>query len=406
MAKEESEKRAKFKGPLLVLRTERFLALYDRLGRLGLTRSSSWILLYLMPIVAALGIFFIFFALSTMLGAPESREVSRQLGPQAFLLIPGLNPLVPIVYGWVGIVVGLIVHEGAHGIVARSLGVQVKASGLLFFLIIPIGAFVEVDEEKLKDMRARDSGRVLAAGPGANIIVAAMSLALMLLVVSTITPVSYDEEGIILGNVHEDFPAWEAGLRRGDMILEVDGVRTRTIEDLTEALESKQADDSVSLTVIGGQDMVRRGHLVRLASSTDGPKLGVNAIPTSALAGVLDFYREVSFTNPTIHFIPPTLVQGLIPFSDALFPFYTSSLGGAFYPLANMFYWIWFININLAIFNSLPLGPLDGGRAFTNLLRKTVGRGWKEQGLTIVSGGVTLTILSAILLMVLIPYLI
>ena len=46
-------------------------------------------------------------------------------------------------------------------------------------------------------------------------------------------------------------------------------------------------------------------------------------------------------------------------------PKYTSSVfGDAFAPIANMLFWLWFINFNVGIFNALPIGPLDGGQLY------------------------------------------
>jgi membrane-associated protease RseP (regulator of RpoE activity) len=59
-----------------------------------------------------------------------------------------MNPYLPLLYGWLGIVVALIVHEGAHGVVARRYNYTVRSSGIVLFLGIPIGAFVETDENE------------------------------------------------------------------------------------------------------------------------------------------------------------------------------------------------------------------------------------------------------------------
>ena len=104
------------------------------------------------------------------------------------MLIPGINPYLPIIYGWIGIVVGIVAHEGAHGVIAKSLGFEVKSSGLLFFLILPIGAFVEVDDSKMKESRARESLRVLSAGPTINVIIGMISLLGIFLIVLGLSP--------------------------------------------------------------------------------------------------------------------------------------------------------------------------------------------------------------------------
>ena len=64
----------------------------------------------------------------------------------------------------------------------------------------------------------------------------------------------------------------------------------------------------------------------------------------------------------------------MVPFSDDLSGFYTSPLGPLTAAVANALFWLFFVNFNLAIFNSLPIYPMDGGQAFESFLRG-VGRG-------------------------------
>jgi len=55
-------------------------------------------------------------------------------------------------------------------------------------------------------------------------------------------------------------------------------------------------------------------------------------------------------------------------------PKYQSSvLGSAFAPLANLLYWLMFVNFNVGIFNALPIGPFDGGQLYNSLIEKRLG---------------------------------
>src|SRR5207248_11397432 len=94
--------------------------------------------------------------------------------PEYLLGIPGVNPIIPIGYGIVAIVLALIIHEGSHGVISYASKMRVKSLGLLFF-VVPVGAFVEPDEEDLERSTTRAKNRVFAAGPTSNIVLAVVA---------------------------------------------------------------------------------------------------------------------------------------------------------------------------------------------------------------------------------------
>ncbi len=59
-----------------------------------------------------------------------------------------------------------------------------------------------------------------------------------------------DGEGALITEVEEDRPAFEAGLKAGDVIVEVDGEKIEDAEDLMEILSEKEGGDEVKLKVI------------------------------------------------------------------------------------------------------------------------------------------------------------
>jgi hypothetical protein len=61
-----------------------------------------------------------------VLSNPGVGQAVRELGPGSILLLPGINPLLPIVYGWIAIIVAIAIHEGAHGVIARNGGLNVE----------------------------------------------------------------------------------------------------------------------------------------------------------------------------------------------------------------------------------------------------------------------------------------
>jgi Zn-dependent protease len=88
-------------------------------------------------------------------------------GSGGTFLLPGIN--LPFFEGIAALMVVLIVHEGAHAVLTRIARVPLLSSGLAFFGIIPIGAFVEPDEKKLAKAAAPEQTRVLVAGATANL---------------------------------------------------------------------------------------------------------------------------------------------------------------------------------------------------------------------------------------------
>ena len=134
---EEEYKRVTFSYGVLMLRTRRGLALMDRFGKFRITKPLAWFMLYLWPVSAALILYVILkelSGLSCLRREPSSLGYVRTISPTANLLLPGLNPYVPIVYGWIAIVVAVVIHEASHGIVARSLGMRVKSAGIAVLL--------------------------------------------------------------------------------------------------------------------------------------------------------------------------------------------------------------------------------------------------------------------------------
>jgi membrane-associated protease RseP (regulator of RpoE activity) len=373
----EGYKRFEFHYGIVLLRTRRFQSLMDRLGSGRITKPAGWVLLYLFPIAAAIG-FYLFLSELGVLLSPRGEAVAvyvRSLSPLANLGLPGINPYLPIVDGWIALVVGMIVHEGAHGVVARSLGLPVKASGLLFLLFIPIGAFVDVDETALKTSRASYSGRVLAAGAGINLIVGLLCLLLLVGVVSTMRPASQQGIGVV---VVSGSPLAKAGVQTYDYILAVDGIPLKDVSSIGSS-SWYQINNTVTVTVWRSGSTFERNVTIGsqlFQNVTSGqtfkkPFIGLSLSDpstqsVSSLQGVVSTYSGAALTKPFTYVCIPTLpaCQGVVPFSDSMSGFYTSSLGPSVGPLANLVYWIFFLNFNLAIFNALPIYPLDGGQAF------------------------------------------
>jgi hypothetical protein len=126
--------------------------------------------------------------------------------------------------------------------------------------------------------------------------------------------------------------------------------------------------------------------------------IGTITASYSALQQGVSSYTGAFFSRPILYLCIPTFpqCQGQVPFSTSNAVFYSSSFGSALVPLASLLYWLFFLNFNLAVFNALPLYPLDGGQAF-RLGVQAVGRGkLSEKALTRISIIVTLIVIAVI----------
>ena len=73
--------------------------------------------------------------------------------------------------------------------------------------------------------------------------------------------------------------------------------------------------------------------------------------------------------------------------------------------MQNMLFWLFFVNFNLAIFNSLPIYPMDGGQALERFL-VGIGRGKINDDIANrITIAVTVVLVFALLSVILGPYL-
>ncbi len=408
MGEEEKEhKRVEFTYGLVMLRTRRFRTLMERLGNRKISKPIGWLLLYLMPVAAAIGMF-VFLTNVSVFFSPQIHNIGtavRSISPLAYLGLPGINPYIPILDGWIALFFAMIIHEGAHGVVARSLGFPVKSSGLFFFLFVPLGAFVELDDKALKAARARDSGRILAAGAGVNLIAGIVFLIFLSTFVSSMAPAA---NGIAVVSVATQSPAATAGIRPGDFILTVNGVHYNDGATFA-ASPWYRPGDVINLTVFRqGQTLAING--VTLGVNPDNASrayLGTNSIAYAGLQAKVSSYADAFFSRPITYFCIPSFpnCQNIAPFSDSLSVFYVSSYGPWLVPLSNFFYWMFFLNFNLAIFNALPIYPLDGGQAFEAGLKGLTKQRLSEKSMQRILSIVTLSMIAVIASLPLAAYL-
>ncbi len=360
--------------PLILIHTPYGLKFFDKVSQTSAARFYARFNTYLMPLITIMALFLIIGSVAALFSSETIREGARGVGPQANLLIPGLNPYLPIWEGWVALVVTIIVHEAGHGIIARVYGVKVESTGLVLFLGIPIGAFVNIERDELNRISTKQKSSILTAGPMTNIVLAAISLFVILLITSTLVvtkpmdPASY---GVVVTNVNPGSLAESIGLDKGTTIQQIQNNQIRNPVELNDNLNANLGKVvTIGVTDENGVNLTKQATLPPQREPGKGI-LGVSITPVADPKEVLDRYNSMIYTSPLGLLAPPTFVQGMVPYSDFMADTYTSPIFGSYYTIpASLFFWLWFINFNVAIFNALPIGPLDGGQLYNTLIDK------------------------------------
>jgi membrane-associated protease RseP (regulator of RpoE activity) len=373
----EQQKRVRVEVKLLVLiliHTPFGLEFFDRLAKTRAAKLYAKFNTYLMPAITVLAIFLVIGSLMVMFANAQAREGVRGAGFAANLLIPGFNPYLPVTYGLAALIITIIIHEAGHGIVARVYNIRVDSTGIVLFLGIPIGAFVNIEREELNRATLKQKSAVLTAGPLNNMIMAGASLLALYFVVSTLVPLPPDTHapqfGVMVVSVNGGSLAESIGIEAESVIQYVAGQQITSVEALSESLRTNLGN-TIDITWMNkaGDTIIRQATLPAAAEPGRGI-LGVSITPLSSEPQqVLDTYKKQFSQNPLAILLPPTFQEGLVPFSDLMTPKYTSSVfGNSFAPVANMLFWLWFVNFNVGIFNALPIGPLDGGQLYGALI--------------------------------------
>ncbi len=257
----------KVSGPIVTIHTKRGRAFLDWLstpkrlwrawGNLGVG----------IALVIMVGSFLA--VLVSAIGTLSEPQTAGFVRPQDALVIPGVNQFLP----WeaaidivIGLLVGLVVHEGGHGLLCRVEDIEIDSMGIALLAFIPMGAFVQPDE---KSQEAADRGgktRMFAAGVTNNFLVTAISFALLFAIVGSLVSVA---PGVAIGGVLPGSAAEDAGIERGDVLVGVDGEAIDGESSFAAALE--EADREVTVDRKDAEPVTVDRSLIVTRAVVDGP---------------------------------------------------------------------------------------------------------------------------------------
>ena len=319
----------------------------------------------------------------------------------------------------------VMVHEAGHFLAARATGMKATEFFLGFgpriwsfrrgetefgVKALPFGGYVRIagmnDRERVDPADLHRTYReqvfwkksvVVLSGVTLNMVLAFLLLFGLFLVsgivelTTTVARVSSEtSEGVVS-------PAAEAGLRAGDALIAIDGIE---LGDWDHAVSVIMARPGESVTV----DVLREGQRRALEVTLDsyhpstgeamgflGVSPGTRRVPVGPLrAASLAARAEWSILTGTLEALgrivrPESLAElggalvGRSDVSDAIRP--VSPIGlvqigsqAARVGIGNMVFLLAVVNVTLAIFNSLPLYPLDGGHFAVAVYERITGR--------------------------------
>ncbi len=268
--------------------------------------------------------------------------------PEAFaemtILIPGvtIQSSANIAYFLLSVPIVLVMHEGAHGIVATLEKIKIKTGGFAVFIALFAG-FVEPDEEEFAKAKKISRLRVIGAGATSNLIFSFVIAGLLLfnpsfamIMPDGIRNVFYNEPlGVPIVSVEPGSGAEKAGLQKDDIITGINGINIALPQDFAK-VQLKPGDTATVTLTRSGQTLQIP---VITTPSKDDPQKGMLGIMRAALPS----YQPV--------------VPYYIHWSPEVFMFLL---------------WLWMLSFFIGIFNMLPLPILDGGKFVHSIIEKKI----------------------------------
>ena len=315
-----------------------------------------------------------------------------------------MNIIITLIYFVLILGVIILVHEFGHFIFAKMFGVYVYEFSLgmgpkLFskkdkkketeycIRAIPIGGFVQLAGEEVEDDSKIPKNRKLYSKPvwqrflimffgaGNNFL-----LALLLFFSVGLFFGSPIMDPVVTG-VEEGYPIYEAGIRNGDTILEINGAHMSTIDDVQLYLTLAQKDEESTIKIKDTAGEVKEVKVTPMKIKEDGEvqyRFGVGFRSTfehGFVPAVRYMFQKTGAALKQMVIVLKSLFTGELGLKSMSGPVGIYSIVGESRNegWATVFQLVALLSVNVGFINLIPFPAFDGGRILFLLIEKIKG---------------------------------
>ncbi len=235
----------------------------------------------------------------------------------AVIPVPGFT--LPLLYGYLAIVIFFFTHEFMHAVACSLENIRVKSFGLAIFLLFA-SAFVEPDPVEFEEAKSSTKMKILASGTLGNILAAAL---VFLVALSIFSGYPMNPSGVVIIGVEGKTPASKV-LQPNTVITQVNNTKISNYLEFRDYMLKTKPHQLLKIKTNRGEYVV---------NLTKHPKI-----------------KEIGYIGVLIDPFP--YFKPRVPLS----PFHALEASKAIF---------WVETINLAgLLNLLPIPFLDGGKLF------------------------------------------